>query len=117
MYDPELVETWRRRLGGFPVPVLMGVLPLRSLRHAEFLHNEVPGIVVPDEAMTRLREAGDRASEVGTAMTKELLQAVHGQVSGVYLIPPAGRYDPLVEVLEWLRSVVPSPVGPDGGGA
>ena len=48
-------------------------------------------------------------------MTKELLQAVHGQVSGVYLIPPAGRYDPLVEVLEWLRSVVPSPVGPDGG--
>ena len=106
VYSPELVESWRRRLGGFPVPVLMGVLPLRSLRHAEFLHNEVPGIVVPDEAMARLREAGDRASEVGITMTKELLQAVHSQVAGVYMIPPAGRYDPLVEVLEWLRTAV-----------
>ena len=112
VYDPELVERWRRRLGGFPVPVLMGVLPLRSLRHAEFLHNEVPGIVVPDEAMARLREAGERASEVGIAMTKELLQAVHSQVGGVYLIPPAGRYDPLVEVLEWLRTAwSPLPLG------
>ncbi len=117
VYDPELVETWRRRLGGFPVPVLMGVLPLRSLRHAEFLHNEVPGIVVPDDAMARLRDAGDRASEVGIAMTKELLRAVHGQVSGVYLIPPAGRYDPLVEVLEWLRTVASSPALPGGESA
>ena len=39
-------------------------------------------------------------------MTKELLQAVHSQVGGVYLIPPAGRYDPLVEVLEWLRGAM-----------
>ena len=57
----------RRRFGprGIPVPVLLGVLPLVSARHAEFLHNEVPGITIPDEARAAMRAAGERGSEVG----------------------------------------------------
>ena len=71
LYDLAQVEAMvteaRRRFGpaGFPLPVLLGVLPLQSTRHAEFLHNEVPGITIPDEVRAAMREAGDRGAEVG----------------------------------------------------
>ena len=57
----------RRRFGprGFPVPVLLGILPLQSGRHAEFLHNEVPGITIPDDVRAAMAAAGDRGAEVG----------------------------------------------------
>jgi 5,10-methylenetetrahydrofolate reductase len=102
VYDPETVERIAARLGGFPRPVLLAVLPLRSLRHARFLHNEVPGISVPDEVFARLERAGDAAAE-GIAISRELLQAVAGRVAGVYFIPPFGRYDVVAETLDGLE--------------
>ncbi|MFQ5860758.1 MAG: bifunctional homocysteine S-methyltransferase/methylenetetrahydrofolate reductase [Dehalococcoidia bacterium] len=107
VYSPEVVERCWRRLGGFPVPVIMGVLPLRSSRHAEFLHNEVPGISVPEEVRQRMREAGDRSAEVGMALTLELVESVRDKVAGVYCIPPFERYEVVLEVLEGLKAVVP----------
>ena len=89
----------RHRLGGFPVPLLLGVLPLRSHRHAEFLHNEVPGIEVPAEIREKLRLAGDGAAEVGIELGRELLDEVSGIVDGVYFMPQFGRYDSVLEVL------------------
>ena len=73
-----------RRFGpsGFPLPVLLGVLPLQSSRHAEFLHHEVPGITIPDDTRTALREAGDAGAEVGLRITEELLAAVGGLGGG-----------------------------------
>ena len=74
LYSIEQVESMlaeaRRRFGpgGIPVPILLGVLPLVSTRHAEFLHNEVPGITIPDEAREAMRAAGERGSEVGIEM-------------------------------------------------
>ena len=56
---------------GFPVPVLLGVLPLHSARHAEFLHNEVPGITIPDEQRAAMHAAGERGTEVGLEMADE----------------------------------------------
>ncbi len=110
VYDAEAVERARQRLGGFPVPVLLGVLPLRSLRHAEFLHNEVPGIVVPEAVRERLRLAGDRASDVGTQLCQELLASVHDRVAGAYFIPPFGRYDVVLGVLEGVKDLLARPV-------
>ncbi len=110
VYDAEAVERARQRLGGFPVPVLLGVLPLRSLRHAEFLHNEVPGIVVPEAVRERLRLAGDRAAEVGTQLCQELLASVHDRVAGAYFIPPFGRYDVVLGVLEGVKGLLTRPV-------
>ncbi len=74
----------RRRFGpgGFPVPLLLGVLPLVSARHAEFLHNEVPGIIIPDEARAAMHAAGERGSEVGIEMADALLAAVEAEVAG-----------------------------------
>jgi methionine synthase / methylenetetrahydrofolate reductase(NADPH) len=94
------------RIAGEPlqVPVLAGVLPLVTSRHAEFLHNEVPGIVIPEEARTRLRDAGDDAWRAGLAMATELIGALKADgVAGVYVMPQFGRYDLAAEVVEAAR--------------
>jgi homocysteine S-methyltransferase len=94
------------RIAGEPlqVPVLAGVLPLVTARHAEFLHNEVPGIVIPEEARTRLRDAGEDAWRTGLAMATELIAALKADgVAGVYVMPQFGRYDLAAEVVEAAR--------------
>ena len=100
----------RRRFGpgGFPVPLLLGVLPLQSARHAEFLHNEVPGITIPDSTRAAMRDAGDRGSEVGLEQSLALLEAVIGEVSGTYIMPSFGRYEQCAELVRRLRSREPA---------
>jgi homocysteine S-methyltransferase len=99
VFSAETVEAARSRLGGFPVPLLMGLLPLRSSRHAEFLHNEVPGISVPDDIREQLRAAGDDSAQVGIELGRKLLDEVSGIVDGVYFMPQFGRYDTVLDVL------------------
>jgi homocysteine S-methyltransferase len=96
--------------GGFPLPVLLGVLPLQSARHAEFLHNEVPGITIPDAARTALHTAGDRGAEVGLQMALELLEAVDSRVAGTYVMPSFGRYEQAAELVRRLRARHAQPV-------
>lgn len=103
VYSAELVEQTRQRLGGFPAPVLLGVLPLRSERHAEFLHNEVPGMVIPDEVRERISEAGDGAAGVGVELSQDLLRDVYGSVAGAYFMPPFGLYSVVLDVLEGVK--------------
>ncbi len=107
VYTAEAVEKARQRQGGFSAPLLIGILPLRSHRHAEFLHNEVPGMVIPTEIRERMRLAGDHAAEVGIELCQKLLHEVHGQVGGAYFLPPFGRYDTVLRVLEGVREVLP----------
>ena len=99
VYDPEIVERFRQRLGGFPLPLLLGILPLRSVRHAQFLDNEVPGISLPPSTIRRMKQVGANAAEEGLAISRELLQAVHQHVAGAYFIPPFGRYQIVAETL------------------
>jgi homocysteine S-methyltransferase len=88
------------------VPILAGILPLHTARHAEFLHNEVPGIVIPDAARERLRAAGDDASREGLAMATELIAVLRAEgVAGIYLMPQFGRFDLAAEVVESTRRV------------
>jgi methionine synthase I (cobalamin-dependent)/5,10-methylenetetrahydrofolate reductase len=96
----------RRTFGhdGFPVPVLLGVLPLHSARHAEFLHNEVPGITIPDEQRAAMRAAGERGAEAGLEMSMNLLQQCEGQVKGTYVMPSFGRYELAAELVRRLRA-------------
>jgi len=106
-----MLEEARRRFGpaGFPVPLLLGVLPLQSTRHAEFLHNEVPGITIPDEARAALRTAGDRGAEVGLEMSLALLETVQREVAGTYIMPSFGRYEQCAELVRRIRARQPSP--------
>jgi len=96
----------RRRFGpgGIPVPILLGVLPLVSSRHAEFLHNEVPGITIPDEARAAMRTAGEHASEIGIEMADRLLAATEGEVAGTYVMPSFGRYEQCAELVRRIRA-------------
>jgi len=110
VYSTEQVETMlteaRRRFGprGFPVPVLLGVLPLVSARHAEFLHNEVPGITIPDEARAAMQAAGERGSDLGIEMANALLSDVEGDVEGTYIMPSFGRYEQCAELVRRVRA-------------
>jgi homocysteine S-methyltransferase len=110
LYDLDQVEAMlteaERRFGPdrFPVPLLLGVLPLQSSRHAEFLHNEVPGITIPAAVRERLREAGDRGADVGLEMTLALLDDVGTRVAGTYIMPSFGRYEQAAELVRRLRA-------------
>ena len=114
LYSVEQVEAMleeaRRRFGpgGFPVPVLLGVLPLVSTRHAEFLHNEVPGITIPDESRAAMRAAGERGSEVGIEMADRLLAEMEGEVAGTYIMPSFGRYEQCAELVRRIRARHPA---------
>jgi homocysteine S-methyltransferase len=100
VYDLEQLERFLERAGGSPVPLLVGLLPLHSFRHAEFLHNEVPGITIPDEVRARLREAGERALRVGIEMAQGLVHEVRRRYAGAYLMPSFGRFEVVAEVLD-----------------
>jgi homocysteine S-methyltransferase len=109
LYSVEQVEAMfreaRRRFGpaGFPVPLLLGVLPLVSARHAEFLHNEVPGITIPDEARAAMHAAGERGSELGIEMADALLGAVEAELAGTYIMPSFGRYEQCAGLVRRIR--------------
>jgi len=98
------LDTWKRfldELGGMPsVPLMIGILPLQSFRHAEFLHNEVPGIQVPDWIRQRMHDAGNEGQKVGVDLARDLLAEARDLANGVYLMPSFGRYENCLEVLE-----------------
>jgi homocysteine S-methyltransferase len=108
IFDPQLwvnfVTLYEQRHGKFPVPVLIGVLPLQGHKHASFLHNEVPGITLSEDALERMRKAGANGRQEGVKMAQELLLELKElpYVQGVYLMPSFGRYETACQVLEVL---------------
>jgi homocysteine S-methyltransferase len=100
LYELDVAERFVNMVAGLNVPILLGLLPLQSYRHAEFLHNEVPGIRVPDEHREQLRRAGKQANLKGIAMCRELLKSAKDVFAGVYLMPSFGRYDTILDILD-----------------
>lgn len=104
VFDPRLLEALLIAAGRPSIPVLVGILPLYSHRNAEFLHNEVPGMHVPDDVRSRMAapNSASAARELGVEIAREALagaQTIQG-VQGAYVMPPFGRYDLAVKVLE-----------------
>jgi len=102
-----------RRFGprGLPVPLLLGILPLHTARHAEFLHNEVPGITIPDAVRKAMHEAGERGAEVGLELARAFLFEVLDEVQGTYVMPSFGRYEVAAELVRRIRAAQPVAVG------
>lgn len=105
VFEPHKIELFLQRheeLFGtaFKLPVLMGIMPLYSVRQAQFLHNEVPGISIPDSLMKRMEDAGTDAPYEGVRIAQELLQGIQGLVAGAYIIPAFGKYDLAAEVID-----------------
>jgi len=89
LFDVELLDRFVERLGGeWPVPALVGVWPLRSHAMALRLHNEVPGISVPERVLAVLQDAGPDAPAAGLELARELVEGVRSRAAGIYVIPP-----------------------------
>ncbi|MEJ5240635.1 MAG: bifunctional homocysteine S-methyltransferase/methylenetetrahydrofolate reductase [Anaerolineales bacterium] len=97
------LETYARTHGALEKPVLVGILPLVSLRHARFLHHEVPGIFIPQEIQDRLERAGEDAAQVGVEIAIELIEQVKSWAQGIYLMPQFKRFDLIAEIIEAVR--------------
>jgi methionine synthase I (cobalamin-dependent)/5,10-methylenetetrahydrofolate reductase len=103
IYELAPLERFLDLVGTPPIPLLLGCIPLHSSRHAEYLHNEVPGITIPDPVRQRMKEAGEQGREEGLRLAQELLHETRHLVQGVYLMPSYGRYDIVGRLATMLR--------------
>ena len=108
VYDLATLTEFFERLGPIDVPVLLGILPLMSSRHTEFIHNELAGVVIPDDVRERMRAAGDGGAAEGLEIAYEQIEATRGfdWVSGIYVMPSFGRYEVAAELVGRVRASV-----------
>lgn len=99
LYRTEPLTRALDALKGIEIPLFLGLLPLMSFRHAWFLHNEVPGIVIPEADLERMNKAGEKGADEGVAICRELLEKTRPLVNGVYLMPSFGRYETCLKVI------------------
>jgi methionine synthase I (cobalamin-dependent)/5,10-methylenetetrahydrofolate reductase len=100
LFDVRTLEEFFKRAEPLGLPIFVGILPLRSAKHAEFLHNEVPDITISDEVRRRMRDSGDRGAEVGIEIAREFLRVVRPLAQGVYLMPPFNKFEMAIGVIE-----------------
>jgi len=105
VYDPKTLERFLSLIKHVDVPLLVGILPLYSHKNAEFLHNEVPGMSIPDDIRERMRVAGsgERAQLEGVRIAQDATLAARELAQGVYIMPPFNKVDLAVRVIEALR--------------
>ena len=102
---PKLLEAYEAKHGKLNKPILAGILPLVSAKHASFLHHEVPGIFIPDEARAKIESAGDaeHGAKVGVELAVDLIQNIKSWASGIYIMPQFHRYDMVAEIIEAVK--------------
>ena len=106
VYDLETITSFFERLGAIDIPVLLGILPLMSSRHTEFIHNELAGVVIPDAIRARMRAAGEGGAAAGLEIAHEQIEETRAfeWVSGVYVMPSFARYEVATELVERIRA-------------
>ncbi len=113
LYAQEPLLRLLDRLHGPPaVPLLLGVMPLYSYRHALYLHAEVPGITIPEAVRETMRQAGERGLERGLELAQELVLRLREHVQGIYVVPSFGKVAPIAALIERLRPKEDAVSGP-----
>jgi methionine synthase I (cobalamin-dependent)/5,10-methylenetetrahydrofolate reductase len=100
LFDLSYLDRFEERLGGWPLPVLVGLFYVRSHQLAVRLHNEVPGILVPEAVQRRLERAGANAAAEGLALARELYAEAREKAAGVYVIPPFKQPEAALDLLD-----------------
>ena len=104
VYNASLLEKflmlYEQEYGPTTIPILIGILPLVSARHAAFLQQEVPGILIPEPVSRRMQSAGEKGAEEGIRIANDLVAAIQHKAQGVYLMPPFNRFDYAAEIIE-----------------
>ncbi len=102
VFEPRFLERFLDAAKSFDIPVVVGLLPLVSSRNAEFLHNEVPGMAVPDAVRQRLQRAVtvEQAQDVGVEMARDALHQAKALAAGAYVMPPFNRFEIAIEVVK-----------------
>jgi homocysteine S-methyltransferase len=98
VFDAEAATEYLGAVKRFKLPVILGIMPLYSHRHAEFIHHELAGVMLPDAVRERMRLAGENGLAEGMAIARELLEQVRDKVEGVCLMPSFGRFDVAAEL-------------------
>jgi methionine synthase I (cobalamin-dependent)/5,10-methylenetetrahydrofolate reductase len=112
VYDPEQAMGFIRQIqqalaGPLPIPILAGILPLASGRHAAFLHHEVPGIDIPSAIRERMADSGEQGAKEGIRIASELVGQLQGVIQGVYIMPAFNRFDYAAEIIENVKAQAP----------
>ena len=111
VFDPDQLERFLRKVEHVRIPVVAGIWPLVSVRNAEFLANEVPGVMVPDEIIARMRRANEKSKEhavaEGIAIAREMFERVRPEVQGVQVSAPFGKVELALQVFEGSLSAQP----------
>jgi len=104
VFDPEELSVFLSRIARIRIPIIAGIMPLESLRHAEYMANEVPGVRVPETVLERLRraEAEGRAAEEGLAIASEVAAAIRPHVQGIQISTASGAIDSALSVIQVL---------------
>lgn len=104
VFDPELMVGFLERTARWRIPTLLSIRPLTSLRDAEFLANEVPGISIPESVLERMRRAEGQgpshALAEGVRISVETVLALHARVQGLHVSAPSGHLDLALRVLD-----------------
>jgi len=104
LYDLDQLDRFFSRVPNPPIPTVVEIMPLQSYKHAEFCANELAGVVIPDEHLRRMQEAGERGIDVGFELAQRFLIEVYPRCQGVLLVPSFHRYEMVAElVLETVR--------------
>jgi methionine synthase I (cobalamin-dependent)/5,10-methylenetetrahydrofolate reductase len=105
IFDLRSFEPFLKRIQSAGLPIIGGIVPFENVRHAEFMANEVPGIRVPDELLSRMRRADDpqRATREGVAIAREIAAELHGSLQGLQVATASGDIDAALAVLDGLR--------------
>jgi methionine synthase I (cobalamin-dependent)/5,10-methylenetetrahydrofolate reductase len=104
VFDVAAFERFLKRVESSGLPVVAGLLPFESARHAEFIANEVPGTSVPEALLDRMRRArpGDAAAE-GVAIARDLAAGLRARVQGVQLSTTSGHTEAALGIIDNLR--------------
>ena len=104
VFSAESIDRIAEKTEAIEVPIYLGILPLVSSGNAEFLHNEFPGITIPDPVRKRMADAGKGGEEAGIEIACELMRHAGNRFAGFYIMPPFNRHRVALALLKRMKA-------------